>query len=77
MQEAHEYQKKIEDQLQSQLMAEKEKEKWKSHELYRTKTKAQLEVLCNNLNIPVTSALPKHQLVGLIVEKKGKERTTW
>ena len=76
-QEAHEYQKKIEDQLQSQLMAEKEKEKWKSHELYRTKTKAQLEVLCNNLNIPITSALPKHQLVGLIVEKKGEERTTW
>ena len=54
-------------------MTEKEKEKWKSHELYRTKTKAQLEVLCKNLNIPVTSALPKYQLVCLIVEKKGEE----
>ena len=67
-QETREYQKKIEDQLQSQLMSEKEKVKWKSHELYRNKTKAQLEVLCKNLNIP---ALPKHQLVRLMVEKKG------
>ena len=72
-QEAREYQKKIEDQLQSQLMSEKEKEKWKSHELYCNKTKAQLEVLCKNLNIPVTSALLKHQLVRLIVEKKGED----
>ena len=52
----------IEDQLWSQLMSEKEKEKWKPQELYHSKTKAQLEVLCKkNLNIPVTSALPKHQ----------------
>ena len=53
-------------------MSEKEKEMWNSHELYRNKTKAQLKVLCNNLNIPVTSALPK-QLVHLTVEKKGKD----
>ena len=51
-------------------MSEKEKEMWNSHELYRNKTKAQLELLCN---IAVTSALPKHQLVHLIVEKKGED----
>ena len=68
-----EYQKKIENQLQSQLTSEREMEMWKSHELYRNNTKAQLEVLCRSLHIPVVSALPKHQLVRLIAEKKGED----
>ena len=49
-QEVREYQKKIEDQLQSQFMSEKE-EKWKSHDLYCNNTKAELEVLCRNCRI--------------------------
>ena len=52
-----EYHKKLQDQLNSQRMFEKEKEKWKSHDLYRTKTKPQLEVLCRNLKIPVVPSL--------------------
>ena len=53
-------------------MSENEKENWKSHYLYRNNTKAELEVLCRNLNIPVVSTLPKHQLVRLIAKKKGE-----
>lgn len=53
-------------------MSEKEKEKWKSHELYHNKTKEQLEVLCKKLEYPCYISSSKTP-VRLIVEKKGEE----
>ena len=73
--EVKEYQRKLEVQLESQLQAEKEKNRWKSHDLYRQHTKPQLEALCRKSNIPVIASLHKHKLVSLLVEKKWRRRT--
>ena len=70
--EVCEYQKKIYSEISHQLKAGRERERWKLHALYQTKNKAQLEALCRDLRIPVTSALQKHQLARFIVEKKGE-----
>ena len=51
------------DQLEAQLNAVKERNKWKSHDLYSCHTKAQPETLCRRSNIPVVSSLAKHSLV--------------
>ena len=48
-----------------------EKERWKSHSLYWTIKKAQLETLCIKSNVLVVSSLQKHQLVALLAEKQG------
>ena len=71
--EVKDYQKKLQDQLDNQKIMEKEKNRWKSHELYRKNTKVQLEALCRKSKIPVTSSLAKHQLVSLITSKRGEE----
>lgn len=70
--EVTDYKQKLQDQFENQLKSEKEKERWKSHELYRTHTKPQLETLCRKSNIPVVSSLQKHQLVALLAEKQGE-----
>ena len=44
-----------------------ERERWKSHHLYKSNTKLKLEAMCRDLRIPV--ALEKHQLVNLIIKK--------
>ena len=41
-----------------------ERERWKSHHLYKSNTKLKLEAMCRDLRISV--ALEKHQLVNLI-----------
>ena len=53
---------------------EVEKEEWKTHPLYRTKTKVQLEGDCRSLKIPVTTSLHKHELVNLIFEKRAEPK---
>ena len=70
--EVAEYQRKIVDNLEAQINAEKEKNVWKSHTLYRTHTKPQLEALCRKSNIPVVSSLLKHELVCLLAQKSGE-----
>ena len=45
-----------------------ERERWKSHHLYKSNTKLKLEAMCRDLRIPV--ALEKHQLVNLICNTK-------
>ena len=70
--EVTDYKQKLQDQLENQLRSEKEKERWKSHSLYRTNKKAELETLCRKSNIPVVSSLQKHQLVALLAEKQGE-----
>ena len=65
------YIKKVQTQIDSQLEAELERERWKRHPLY--KTKVQLEAECKQLKIPVTSSLTKQQLAALIVQKKGEQ----
>lgn len=66
-----EFYSKLKTQLESTLIADKEREKWKSHSLYKENTKPQLEAICRKLNIPVTSSITKHQLVSLIAQKRG------
>ena len=66
------YIKKVQTQIEAQLEAELEKMRWRTHPLYKSKTKAQLEAECKQLKIPVTSNLAKHQLTTLIVKKKGE-----
>ena len=70
--EVKQYYRNAEAALNSQIECEREKERWKGHPLYRTHTKAQLESQCRGLQIPVTAALHKHELVSLITEKKGE-----
>ena len=70
--EVKDYQKKLLDNFDAQINAEKEKNMWKSHPLYRTHTKPQLETLCRKSNIPVVSSLAKHELVSLLAKKKGE-----
>jgi len=41
----------------------------KTHELYFTKAKPQLEALCQTLKRPATPAVSKYQLVNMISEK--------
>ena len=70
--EIRRYKTKLDDQLEHQQESEREKNRWKTHSLYRDKTKPQLETICRELRIPVTSSLQKYQLVSLIAEKKGE-----
>ena len=70
--EVRNYLAKVEDQLESQMKAELERRRWKSHPLYKTNTKDQLEAMCRILRIPVTPSLAKHNLATLICEKNGK-----
>lgn len=71
--EVREYFTNLKDRYEQQLKCEMEKERWKSHSLYRNKTKTELERMCRKLRIPVTSALLKHQLVSLIALKNGEQ----
>ena len=71
--EVREYFTNLKDRYEQQLKCEIEKERWKSHSLYRNKTKTELERMCRKLRIPVTSALLKHQLVSLIALKNGEQ----
>ena len=64
------YHKKCTETYKNQEIADKEKERWKSHPLYRTRTKSQLEAMCRQMTIPVTSVLAKHELLKLISEKR-------
>ena len=57
---------------QETVGTDEEKERWKTHELYRTKTKPQSEAQCQTLKILATPALTKHQLVRMISEKRGE-----
>ena len=61
---------KLIDQYESEENAEKERERWRMHQQYRSNKKPQLEVICRQLKIPVTLCVPKFQLVKLIVEKR-------
>ena len=54
------------------VKSEREKERWKSHPLYKENTKVKLEAQCRSIKIPVTAALHKHELVSLICERKGE-----
>ena len=70
--EVRRYKTKLDDQLEHQIKSEREKSRWKTHSLYQDKTKPQLEAMCRELRIPVTSSLQKYQLVSLIAQKKGE-----
>ena len=66
------YIRKVLTQTEAQLEAELEKMRWRTHPLYKSNTKVQLEAECKQLKIPVTSSLAKHQLTALIVKKKSE-----
>ena len=70
--EVREYYVKIYTQVENQIRAEIGWQQWKSHHLFKTHNKAQLEAMCRDLKLPVTSALLKHDLVALICEKQGE-----
>ena len=70
--EVRRYKSKLDDHLEHQMKSEREKYRWKTHFLYRYKTKPQLEAMCRELRIPVTSSLQKYQLVSLITQKNGE-----
>lgn len=63
------YYKKIQCQIDSQTKMVKEKDRWKSHALYKQNTKENLEAMCKKLQVPVTAAMAKHQLVEIITEQ--------
>ena len=65
------YKKKITCQIDSQMEMDKEKDRWKSHPLYKQNTKEKLEAMCKKLQVPVTPAMAKHQLVEIVAEKTG------
>lgn len=65
--EVREYYKNQRSQYEQQIESEREKDRWKSHDLYKGKTKPELE-MCRKLRIPVTSTSLKHQLVSLIAK---------
>ena len=69
--EVREYYKNQRSQYEQQIESEREKDRWKSHDLYKGKTKPELE-MCRKLRIPVTSTLLKHQLVSLIAKNSGE-----
>ena len=69
--EVRQYKNKLDDQLEHQIKSEREKNRWKIHPLQQNKTKPQLEAICRELRIPVTSLL---QMVTLITQKKGEDR---
>ena len=71
-QEVQDYHNKIHAQVDNQIKAQLERERWKSHHLYKTQTKPQLESQSRSLKIPATSALLKHQLVDLICQQQGE-----
>ena len=71
-QEVRDYETKVHAQVDNQIKAQLERERWKSHHLYKTQTKPQLESQCRKLKIPVTSTLLKHQLVDLISQHQGE-----
>ena len=68
--EVRRYKTKLDDQLEHHKESEREKNRWKTHSLYRDKTKPQLETMCRELRIPLTSSLQKYQLVSLIAKKR-------
>ena len=70
--EVKQYYKNIQIEIESQVKSEREKERWKSHPLYKENTKVKLEAQCRSIKIPVTAALHKHELVSLICERKGE-----
>ena len=70
--EVKEYYSRAKRRLEETAKNDEERERWKSHTLYCTKTKSQLEELCKKKNIPVTQALNKHHLVRLISENMGE-----
>ena len=70
--EVKEYQIKLEEQLKSQISLELEKVRWKETPIYHDNTKSQLEVMCRQAGIPVTPAMPKHQLCSLLIQKQGE-----
>ena len=69
--EVKQYKKKITCQIDSQMEMDKEKDRWKSHPLYKQNTKEKLEAMCKKLQVPVTPAMAKHQLVEIVAEKTG------
>ena len=69
--EVKQYKKKITCQIISQMEMDKEKDRWKSHPLYKQNTKEKLEAMCKKLQVPVTPAMAKHQLVEIVAEKTG------
>ena len=46
--EVREYYKNQNDQYEQQIKAERERDHWKSHNLYKNKTKPGLEKMCRN-----------------------------
>ena len=49
-----------------------EREKWRHHQLYKSKTRVQLLGLCRTLSINTKGKL-KHEIVSMIVDKQGKK----
>ena len=67
--EVREYYRSQRSQYEQQIEYERENDHWKSHNLYKGKTKPELE-MGRKLRIPVTSStLSKHQLVSLIAKQ--------
>ena len=65
-QEVKKYFEKYHQDIQRQIDSEMERERWKDHFLYKTKTKAELEKMCQSLKLPVVPSINKHELVNLI-----------
>ena len=74
--EATKYYEKLQAQVRATLEADQKREMWKVSPLYRTKTREELEKICRNLKIPVTTALEKHDVVELISRKRGDRDPT-
>ncbi len=64
------YQKSAKNELDA-MRSDRAREVWKSHPLYALK-KTDLEQLCRKHRIPVTSSMPKHDLVRLVSKSKNE-----
>ena len=65
-----EYYSKLDRQMDNVRNTDQQREQWKQHPLYINNTKQQLEAMCCNFRLPVTSSVNKHELVKLILDHK-------
>ena len=68
--DATEYYSKLDRQMVNVQNTDEQREQWKQHPLYINNNKQQLEAMCRNFRLPVTSSVNKHELVKLIADHK-------
>lgn len=66
--DATEYYSKLDRQMVNVQNTDQQREQWKQHPLY-INNRQQLEAMCRNFRLPVTSSVNKHELVKLIADQ--------